>query len=334
MGRWCSGWQSSQLRSGVHAARGRWHALLLVCCMWTGAAVHAEDAPFTGPWRFTQAQVAPWAEAANTRIQHDWRGQVLRVSPLRAGGGRHLSGPHPLRCDRVTVAETRVPAEGLFQGGLPAPAQDAARALGLPDGEVKGVSLTCSTGVFEFHRADASSLLLAVDNVIWTLVRSAGTQANDDAPEALVQRLLEAHFAGEMAFTPASAAAKRGWLTDGLWRAIEHWQAQPQSDDEAPVIDGDVFTDSQEYPLRFSVGPARAPGGALAVGGSVEPGAADVRAPAAIKPEVGAEAEVEVAFSFVGLVRPVTYVLRREADGWRVVDLRYADGGTLSALLR
>ena len=130
-----------------------------------------------------------------------------------------------------------------------------------------------------------------------------------------------------MAFTPTSAAAKRGWLTAGLWRAIEHWQAQPQPEDEVAAIDGDVFTDSQEYPLRFSVGPARTLDGAQAVSGLVDAqGATEVQLPT--------EVQVDVTFSFVGPVRPVTYLLRREDDGWRVADLRYADGGTLSALLR
>lgn len=283
--------------------------LLLACFVWASTAAPAEPAPFTGAWRFTHAQVAPWADAATTQIQQGWLGQFLWVSRNLAGGGKRVSGPHPLLCEKATFEDTRVPAEGLFQGNLPAPARDAARALGLPDGEVPGVSLSCSTGVFEFHRADESSLLLAVDNVIWTLDRTAGTQANEDAPEAAVQRLLEAHFAGDMAFTPASAATKKQWLTAELWRAIEQWQARPQPEDEVPAIDGDPFTNSQEYPLRFSVGPAHAG-------------------------DVANLDTVDVTFAFVGIARPVTYVLKRDADGWRVAELRYPDGGTLSELLR
>ena len=40
---------------------------------------------------------------------------------------------------------------------------------------VAGVSLTCDRGIFEYHVADAQSILVALDNVIWTLNRSAGT---------------------------------------------------------------------------------------------------------------------------------------------------------------
>lgn len=284
-------------------------ALLLAVGIWPGVRAHAEPAAFTGTWRFTHAQVAPWADAATAHIQQEWLGQSLTVIPGAADAGGRVTGPHPLQCEKATFEDTRVPAEGLFQGGLPAPARDAALALGLPAGEVPGVSLSCSTGVFEFHRADDTSLLLAVDNVIWTLDRSAGTQAAGDAPEAALQRLLEAHFAGDMAFTTASAAAKRPWLTAELWRAIEQWLARPQPEDEVPAIDGDPFTNSQEYPLRFSVGPARAEADAGTV-------------------------TVDVNFAFVGITRPVTYVLRREAEGWRVAELRYPDGETFSALLR
>lgn len=81
--------------------------------------------------------------------------------------------------------------------------------LGLAGASFKGVSVRCDTGVFEYHYADEDTMLLALDNRIWTLARTAGTRAAEAAPEGVVQRFLEAHFAGDMGFTPETADAER-----------------------------------------------------------------------------------------------------------------------------
>jgi hypothetical protein len=111
----------------------------------------------------------------------------------------------------------------------------------------------------------------------------------------------------DMGFTPESVARKRSLLTPGLGGAIGTYFARPFPEDEVPPIAGDPFTDSQEYPTRFTLGPS-ASGGADAV----------------------------VAVSFAGDVRHrrVDFVLRREEERWLLDDLRYEDGSTLRALLQ
>lgn len=122
---------------------------------------------------------------------------------------------------------------------------------------------------------------------------------------------MRAHFAGDMGFTPATVARKAACLSPGLQQDIAAYFMRPAAPDEAPAINGDPFTDSQEYPSRFSLGLAR------------------IR---------GEHAEVPVYLGgqgHDGRRQQLTLLLLREPDGgWRIDDLRYADGSALRALLR
>lgn len=200
-----------------------------------------------------------------------------------------------------------MPAEGLFQGGLPAPAEPAARALGFPAAPVHGVSLTCDAGIFEFHQPDAQSMLVAVDNVIWTLDRSPGATAADTAAAGVVQRFLEQHFASEMAYDTSALAAKRQWLDDAFVAQLRRYLAKPASPDEAPELDGDPFTDSQEYPTRFSVSAPRI---------------------------AGTRATIPVRFSDGYRSYRVSYQLVRSSGRWRIDDVVSQGGRSLRAFLR
>ena len=179
-------------------------------------------------------------------------------------------------------------------------------SLGLSGASVKGVTVSCDTGVFDYHFADADTLLLALDNRIWTLDQTAGTRAAKSSPEGVVQRFLEAHFFGDMAFTPPSVAAKREFLSAALAGSIDAWFAQPKSPEEPPAINGDAFTDTQDYPARFAVG-------------------ARSEAP------TGAAVPVEFADAFVR--RTVIFMLTRKNGRWRIDDLQFNDGATLKAEL-
>jgi hypothetical protein len=168
-------------------------------------------------------------------------------------GARSVKGPAPLGCRHAVYEATNVPPDGLFQGNLPAPAGTAMATLGLAGETVAGVSLSCDSGVFEYHRASEESLLVALDNRIWTLDRTAGTKAAEKSAEGVAQRFLEAHFAGDMGFWPSALASKRGYLSKALTEKIDAYFARITDPDEAPEIDGDPFSDSQDYPARFAV---------------------------------------------------------------------------------
>jgi hypothetical protein len=76
-----------------------------------------------------------------------------------------------LACKGPRYEPTKIPPAGLFQGHLPEPKADVAKALGFPAGEVAGVDVACSNGLFSYHFRDNDTALFALDNVIYTLKR-------------------------------------------------------------------------------------------------------------------------------------------------------------------
>lgn len=281
---------SSALAAHAQAAAGR------------AAPVRATGSDILGEWRFVRAVTAPWAAAdKKDRLKAEpWIGRTITFDAHR------VAGPGVLRCMNPVYTPTRFAADALFQGALPAPADKAAETLGLTARSIAGTNLNCDSGDFEIHRADASTLLVALSDVVYTLDRSPGALAPAASPAGVVQRLLERHFAGDMGFDKASVATKKRWLSEGLSARIARYFARPTSPNEAPVIDGDPFTDSQEYPTRFSVSD-----GVVA----------------------GDRATVAVRFADGHRVRPVTYVLRRERGAWVVDDVRYDKSRDFSTLL-
>jgi hypothetical protein len=277
-------------------------ALVLALCLAAPAQVMAATdsaSSLAGPWRFTHARPAPWGEPLAGSA--DLTGQILVLA------ANHMQGPAPLDCGPARLETTTYPAEGLFQGGLPAPAEPLAQALGIGQFPVAGVRVTCDKGMFEFHRADADTLLLGLDNRVWTLSRAAGAQARADSPAGRVEGLLERHFQGPMGFDQATAQAKTPFQSKALNRLVAAYLARPRPQDEVPPINGDPYTDSQEYPVRFAVGAAR------------------------VHQE---QAWVPVRFADAWSHRTLTFELVREDGAWRLDDLDYGQGGRLSALLR
>ena len=135
---------------------------------------------------------------------------------------------------------------------------------------------------------------------------AACTQRADN-PQAVVQELFVDHFMTDMAFTPESAARKRNWLTPGLNKEIDAYFARPTKPDEVPPIDGDPFTNSQDYPSSFAVGEATND-------------AETVTVPVVLT--TGAEKQT------------VKVQLVRQSGAWLIDDLAYDDGTTFRALLK
>jgi len=234
-------------------------------------------------WRIGDGRVAPWARPG-TPIDPAYRGQEVRFQAAR------VAAPHPLACDDATYEWIFVGPEGLFEGNLPTPAAQAAKQLGLGNGPIATLRVGCSNAGFDFHRTSRGELLLGLDNVVWTLrpVRPAAT------PTEIVQELLVTHFTHDMGFTRESVAPKKAFLSAGLQARIRRYLPAPKSADEPPPINGDPFTDSQEYPDRFTLGAAR--GSATRI-------------------------IVPVFFADGRTTRRVDYVLVREGTRWVVDDL-------------
>ena len=132
--------------------------------------------------------------------------------------------------------------------------------------------------------------------------------ADDGGATAAVRRFYAFHFAHDMAFTRAEVERRAGFLTPGLLARCAEYFATPQSADEVPEIDGDPFTDSQDYPESYDVGEAR---------------------------QQGDSARVDVTFAMKGGDRwRVQAVVVKAGDGWKIDDIETEQGPSLRALLR
>ena len=80
---------------------------------------------------------------------------------------------------------------------------------------------------------------------------------NPDAA-SIVKQFYEFHFAHDMGFTPDAVKQRSNWLTPEMIEACRAYFAMPQNPDEPPIINGDPFTGTQEYPQSFSVGDTKA----------------------------------------------------------------------------
>ncbi len=278
--------------------------VLTAALMSWSTTAFAQTAPsLIGTWRIEHGTVAPWVKKSDHSANPTaLLGQIITVTKDLFDGGKFA------RCAKPSMTVTHFPADALFQGGLPAPAKKVARdELGFSPFPVVGISLNCDAGLYEFHRADAQTMVVALNNVIWTLTRAPGATAEATSPAGVMQRFLEAHFAGDMGFDAASVAAKHTFFTDVLRDRMKKYFAKPSSPNETPVIDGDPFTDSQEYPTRFAVG-----------AGTI----------------TGERATVVVRFADGYRIRPVTFALRRAQSGWLMDDITYNTGESFTKLLR
>lgn len=272
--------------------------ILLVAALLPGAAFATPA--LMGEWRLARLQPAPWVAEGEAMPPPGLQpGQRIRFE------ADALRGPGVLDCAGARYQALSIPAEGLFQGGLGAPRRQA-EDLGLQPSPVPSLRLDCDAGSFDFHRADADTLLLALDSRILSFSRSAGALAPEGSPEAATQALLEAHYAGDMGFLPSAWEGKRAQLTRALQAAMDGWFAADWPSDEPPPINGDPLTDSQEYPTRFAVRAAQ-----------IE----------------GASARVPVDFADAWRSRQIDFEWRHEHGAWRLADLVYADGSRFSQAL-
>lgn len=118
---------------------------------------------FSGAWTIRSWQPAPWLDAAEAKGIRAERGMIgARVTFTST----RVTGPRILSCDKPVYEIKDVPFEGLFEGGLTKPAEQAT-ALGF-----KGLVTTLAPGCeFEFHQRDPNTALFAMSNVVYVMVR-------------------------------------------------------------------------------------------------------------------------------------------------------------------
>jgi hypothetical protein len=274
---------------------------LALLALAAGGAQAAEPMPYEGEWHISRGIVAPWVG------EEDPQPDATALLGKRVVFAKdHVEGPGVIACGNARYERDDRPLDGLFQGNLPAPVENAAGEVALVKPPIASLSVTCDNGIFDLHFATRDALLLGLDNVVWVLDRSPGAFAAAGTPEHVVQALLQDHYARGLEFTPARVAAQRAWLSDALAAKIDGYFALDVPEGDAPPINGDPFTDSQDYPPLFSVREAK-----------VE----------------GAAAVVPVRFDSGYESREVRYKLVQQGKTWRVDDIDYDHGTPFTELL-
>jgi hypothetical protein len=152
--------------------------------------------------------------------------------------------------------------------------------------------------------AGAGAVLLAA--LLLLPARAAPQQAASPA-QAVTRAFYAYHMAHNAAFTPAAVRRRARWLSPALLEDCRAYFAVPRPADEVPPIDGDPFTDSQDYPATYRVGPATT---------------------------AGDTARVSVSFTWTGGDRRAVSVdLVRAGGAWRIDDVRPSEGPSLRELL-
>ena len=134
------------------------------------------DNPILGHWIIVKAELAPWV--ADPQAISALPGAKLVGLEIAFEEKRIVSTDTTLGCTDVTYEQSDFPPDMIFQGGLAEPENDAAKAaerarnLGLPEGNLKGVEVGCSTGLFSYHFTGPDMLVFAFDNYIYTLART------------------------------------------------------------------------------------------------------------------------------------------------------------------
>lgn len=146
-------------------------ALLAIALAVPQGGAAAQDNALLGTWEIVEAQPAPWADekqrAALAAEGKRLLNQVVTFAPKEVAS-RHKA----LACRRAEYEPTDYEADAIFQGNLPEPNPTAhAIRLGFKKGEIPGVDLKCTTGVYSYHFRDRNTVLTALSNVIYTLKR-------------------------------------------------------------------------------------------------------------------------------------------------------------------
>ncbi|HKP72057.1 MAG TPA: DUF3828 domain-containing protein [Pyrinomonadaceae bacterium] len=112
------------------------------------------------------------------------------------------------------------------------------------------------------HRICLTAALLVTCLASLT-VPARGSRVRKSSPDAarVVQSFFDYHFAHDKNFTGANIKRRRRWLTPELYTLLlrEYHREEVESakhPDEVVFMEGDPFTNTQEFPDSFSVGRA------------------------------------------------------------------------------
>ena len=145
-----------------------------IAIAWLAAIPHgvrAQQNALIGTWEIVEAQPAPWAdESRHAALAAAGKRLIKQTVTFRP---REVASRYkPLACKRAEYETTSYETDAIFQGNLPEPNPGAvALRFGFKKGEVPGVDLRCTKGVYSYHFRDRDTVMTAFSNVIYTLKR-------------------------------------------------------------------------------------------------------------------------------------------------------------------
>ena len=146
---------------------------LILCLMAAVPAQALAQGVFTGSWRVTGAQDAPWV-GPKSDLKPSYEA-ALRNATI-AFGPKRVDGPGWFACPRPRYAITELEPESLFEGGLDDPdrgmttPKETAARLGFVGQKFPTLETGCAE--LSFHLAAPDTILFGLNNVIYTLKRT------------------------------------------------------------------------------------------------------------------------------------------------------------------
>jgi hypothetical protein len=125
-----------------------------------------------GTWDIVDAAPAPWADAKE-RAGLAAQAKKLIKTPVAFGRGDVTSPAKPLACKKADYEGTDYSPDAMFRGALLEPNQDrVVREMGFAKGDVPGVDVICESETLSYHFRDKTTILVAVDNIVYTLKKT------------------------------------------------------------------------------------------------------------------------------------------------------------------
>ena len=158
------------MRSTLPDLRRVMAALLLT--LGAGTATAAEN-PFLGRWTVVEAQAAPWVDPKDASTTPDFDKALSHMTIVFTMAG--IEGPQPFGCKKVMYKLNTTEPDGLFEGGLKNPKEDAAK-LGFKDMKIMSLNEGCVSSQadfdMDFAMVDPDTLVFALNNVVYRLKRA------------------------------------------------------------------------------------------------------------------------------------------------------------------
>jgi hypothetical protein len=143
-------------------------ALALIASM---SCVQAHEMSLLGKWGFAEANPAPWANEQQQKAALAYAKRFLNAE-ITFAPNEIVSKEKTFACKRAHYEPSDFPIDALFQGNLPEPNQERlALNMGFARGDVPGMEVRCTSGLYSYHFRDRGTVLFAYDNVIYTLKR-------------------------------------------------------------------------------------------------------------------------------------------------------------------